>query len=48
MLKAVGRTKQVGQEQRSKGASTVGNLDILQGSASRGGPGSSVVVLQLQ
>ena len=45
VLELVGRTKQVGQEQRSKGASSVVNLDILQGSASRGGQGSSVVVL---
>ena len=47
-LETVGRTKQVGQEQRRKGASSVGNLNILHGSASRGGQGSSVVVLRLQ
>ena len=48
VLDAVGRTGQVSQEQRSKDASIVGNLDFLQGSASRGGQGSSVAVLQLQ
>ena len=48
VLEAMGRTERVGQEQRSKGASSVGNMDILQGSASMGGQGSSVVVLQLQ
>ena len=48
VLNAVGRTGQVSQEQRSKDASIVGNLDFLQGSASRGGQGSSVAVLQLQ
>ena len=48
VLEAVGRTKQVGQEQRCKGASSMGNLDILQGSASKGGQGSSFVLLQLQ
>ena len=47
VLKALVRTKHVDQEQRSKGASRVGNLDIMQASASRGGQGSSVV-LQLQ
>ena len=31
-----------------KGASSVRNLDILQGSTSKGGQGSSVVVPQLQ
>ena len=36
VLEAVGGTKQVGQEQRSMGASSVGSLDLLQGSASRG------------
>ena len=40
-----GSNKQVGQEQRSEDASSMGNLDIMQGSASRGGQGSSVVVL---
>ena len=47
VLEAVNRTKQVGQEQRSKDASSVDKLDIMQGSASRGGQNSSVVVLQL-
>ena len=48
VLEAMGRTKQRDQEQSSKGALSVSNLDILQGSASRGGQVSSVVVLQLQ
>ena len=48
VLEAVSRTRQVGKEPRTKGASCVGNLDVLQGSASRGGHGSSVFGLQLQ
>ena len=41
-------SNEASQEQRSKGVSSVGNLDIFKGSASRGGQGSSVVLLQLQ
>ena len=36
VLEAVGRMKRVGPEHRSKDASSVGNLNILEGSASRG------------
>ena len=48
VLEAVGRTKQVDQDQRSKGASSVGNLDILQGNLNRERQGYSIALLHFQ